>query len=203
MSTSPPPARGNPTRQQLDELDALLQRMLALPLNQLDQAADLPADDPPPAPRPTPPRAAAPPPAPRPVAPPPRPVPAPPAPVNPTPPPPGIEALHFRTPPLPEPAPPVEAVQPVALPPAPPPVAPVVTPPPRPTPWASPPQAAPVWLRVMSAVDAGVFGVLGQFGPLGRALGRPAGRDMLGVAGLLAMAAAAVWMAADWFGWTW
>src|SRR5262245_15842262 len=41
MSPSSPPAAGNPMRQQLDELDALLQRMLTLPVNQLD---DAPAD---------------------------------------------------------------------------------------------------------------------------------------------------------------
>src|SRR5207248_1530316 len=40
MSTSSPPA-GPSMRQQLDELDALLQRMLNLPINQLD---DAPAD---------------------------------------------------------------------------------------------------------------------------------------------------------------
>src|SRR5438270_649809 len=43
MSTSSPPA-GSSMRQQLDELDALLQRMLELPINQLD---DPPAAEPP------------------------------------------------------------------------------------------------------------------------------------------------------------
>jgi hypothetical protein len=38
MTTSPPAGR-NPVRQQLDELDALLQRMLALPVNQSDDVA--------------------------------------------------------------------------------------------------------------------------------------------------------------------
>jgi hypothetical protein len=41
MSTSSPPA-GNSMRQQLDELDALLQRMLSLPINQVDEAASEP-----------------------------------------------------------------------------------------------------------------------------------------------------------------
>src|SRR5205823_5224243 len=50
----------NPTRQQLDELDALLQRMLSLPLNQLD--AEM-APAPPPAPPAAPPAAAPPAPA--------------------------------------------------------------------------------------------------------------------------------------------
>src|SRR6188768_2856771 len=39
MSTSSPPA-GPSMRQQLDELDALLQRMLNLPVNRLDEPAD-------------------------------------------------------------------------------------------------------------------------------------------------------------------
>src|SRR4051812_3499397 len=55
MSTSSPPAGGNSVRQQLDELDALLQRMLELPINQLDETA--PAPEPPPRaakPQPTP-----------------------------------------------------------------------------------------------------------------------------------------------------
>src|SRR6185437_8783145 len=34
------PGTLNPTRQQLDELDALLKRMLELPVNQLDDSAD-------------------------------------------------------------------------------------------------------------------------------------------------------------------
>src|SRR5713226_5364032 len=78
----------NPTRQQLDELDALLQRMLSLPLNQLD--ADV-SNPPPPPVRPAPPvgystTPASMPPPPRPLAPPPpRPVVV--APPRPTPPP--------------------------------------------------------------------------------------------------------------------
>jgi hypothetical protein len=38
-SVSPRPASVHPTRQQLDELDALLQRMLDLPVNQVDESA--------------------------------------------------------------------------------------------------------------------------------------------------------------------
>src|SRR5437762_981711 len=37
-----PTTAGNPTRQQLDELDALLQRMLALPLNPAEEPAPPP-----------------------------------------------------------------------------------------------------------------------------------------------------------------
>jgi hypothetical protein len=44
-ASSPPPTRGNTTRQQLDELDALLQRMLSLPI-------DAPTGDAPPPPPP-------------------------------------------------------------------------------------------------------------------------------------------------------
>jgi len=38
-----PPATTHPTRQQLDELEALMQRMLALPVNQQAEETDLPA----------------------------------------------------------------------------------------------------------------------------------------------------------------
>jgi hypothetical protein len=38
-SLSPRSAPVHPTRQQLDELDALLQRMLDLPVNQIDEGA--------------------------------------------------------------------------------------------------------------------------------------------------------------------
>ena len=52
------PGTLNPTRQQLDELDALLQRMLELPVNKLDdteqEAAEEPTDEPPPPVQPTP-----------------------------------------------------------------------------------------------------------------------------------------------------
>jgi hypothetical protein len=53
MSNSPPPQPGSsqPTRQQLDDLDALLQRMLELPVNQLDEAT--PAGAAPAGPKPT------------------------------------------------------------------------------------------------------------------------------------------------------
>jgi hypothetical protein len=42
MTTSSPPVGGNSVRQQLDELDALLQRMLELPINQLDETTPPP-----------------------------------------------------------------------------------------------------------------------------------------------------------------
>src|SRR5258706_304594 len=45
----------NPTRQQLDELDALLQRMLSLPLNQLEGDLGVASPPPQPPPRPAPP----------------------------------------------------------------------------------------------------------------------------------------------------
>ena len=72
----------NPTRQQLDELDALLQRMLSLPLNQLDgDLGTVPPPPPPPVRPPLPPVGYSTNPAPlpqtqpsRPMAPPPRPV---------------------------------------------------------------------------------------------------------------------------------
>jgi hypothetical protein len=50
MTTSPPAGR-NPVRQQLDELDALLQRMLALPVNRLDGTPAEAEPRTPPAPR--------------------------------------------------------------------------------------------------------------------------------------------------------
>src|SRR5207248_9746276 len=51
MSTSSPPA-GSSMRQQLDELDALLQRMLELPINQLDDPPAAPPEPRRPAPAP-------------------------------------------------------------------------------------------------------------------------------------------------------
>src|SRR5438046_9221 len=47
MSTSTA-APNNSMRQQLDELDTLLQRMLSLPINQLDERAAVPPPPPPP-----------------------------------------------------------------------------------------------------------------------------------------------------------
>src|SRR5689334_3269657 len=47
-STLPqPPAASNAMRQQLDELDAILQRMLTLPVNGQAEAEDEPKSDPP------------------------------------------------------------------------------------------------------------------------------------------------------------
>lgn len=40
-------------------------------------------------------------------------------------------------------------------------------------------------------------------GPLGRWLRGPQGRHLLGVAGLLLLVAAGVWLMVDWLGWTW
>lgn len=44
--TPRPPSTSHPTRQQLDELDALMQRMLALPVNQQPDEAEAPASEP-------------------------------------------------------------------------------------------------------------------------------------------------------------
>jgi hypothetical protein len=242
MSTSPSPSRGNPTRQQLDELDALLQRMLSLPLSQLDDSPPA-AETPPPAsarttsvPR-TPPPADPPAPAPtlqRPTAPAPTPPPRPaarpatsspterpwklemPATVSPSP---GswsvTPAGAAPRPESPSPAEPLRRVTPSPL--APPDVDPtagaatavLTMPAPPDAPVAPPPRPAPagvrmpLGMRVLASADEVVFRLLGRLGPVGRALGRPAGRDLLGITGLLALAGAGLWLAADWFGWTW
>src|SRR5579883_1698020 len=118
-SLSPRSAPVHPTRQQLDELDALLQRMLDLPVNQVDEPAE-PEESRPPA------RAARPP------------VPYT-VPINETPPPPRLEP---RVVPVegPQASPPVPA--PAAVAPAPPPVAAAPTPP-RPAVVPAPPPPRP------------------------------------------------------------
>jgi hypothetical protein len=262
-----PTTAGNPTRQQLDELDALLQRMLALPLN--------PADEPePPAPQPAHYRTPAPEPAyrtaPAPalgtngwrspalmftadsmsMAPPPPPPPAPPPPPPPVPrpaPPPeaenawaidlnpkkGSSILGARSPAASAPSPaPVEAPAPVAEPPAapanlrltdvpapeeaqpaprtpiPPPVMAAVLPPApaRLRAPAPPPSSTPFLLGPLVALNNLFDGVLGLTGPLGRFWCGRVGRNLLGTAGLMLLAASVAWGVLDfndWFGWTW
>src|SRR5262245_45885318 len=227
-----------PTRQQLDELDALLQRMLTLPSNQSE--ANLP---PPPPPESAPVMYApppAPPPAPRPVAPPPPPMrrAAPPSgehawqvplPANtgaafsgwPV----GIEALSAnattpiapRQPALtvtPMPAPPMSA-PPMPnhahpAPPAPPaptrpaaamiPTVVMQAPPPLPMPIEAP---LPLYLWPLGALDSSLGGTLAAFGPPGRWLGLGGGKILIGWAGMMMLAIAAVWGVMDYMGWSW
>jgi hypothetical protein len=221
MATAPSP--NDLTRQQLDELDALLQRMLTLPVNppeggpvspppafpepapvpnwRVDPPAAIPAPSPhllaTPLPTPTePPRVRAPEPEP----------PAPPvvrAPVvsEPTPPP-GAVAPHVPvvpTVPPPEPAAPVVVERPVAPPPQ-----------PRPAPAPAPtiaedlpeaeelsPEPVPVALWPLVAFNWTVDAVLGLCGPPGLFLRSGLGKNLLGLAGIALIALTAAHVATD------
>src|SRR6266542_2678947 len=199
---SQPAAPGNPLRQQLDDLDALLERMLSLPVDQADDDLDPIAGVVAPAP--------------------PREVPddeAPPRVLRPP------EEEGHSPPPEPGPALRVEVELPplprLAAPP-PPPAAPV---PPRAV-TASREAVPPASTRRRLALvplpaevggnhepDGFLWRLLvggnhlfdrgaGWLGPFGRWLRRPAGRAVLGWAGLVLLAAALGWVLLDWFGWT-
>ena len=212
----------NPARQQLEDLDALLQRMLSLPLNQLEAEA-------PPAPPPT--YA----PTPRPVPPPPRRRAEPPASAHawnvPLPPggnaaafnawPAGIEALTSNatstvTPrQLPEPAPPARLRVTTIPAPEPAPAAPVQRlrvetpatipiPPPAPTLLAMPAEAPlPFYLWPMGVLDRSFGGAFAAFGAPGRWLGMGSGKVFFGWCGLLMIVAAAAVGVMDYLGLSW
>lgn len=175
MATAPSP--NDLTRQQLDELDALLQKMLT--------GAPAPVDTPPPAQPmrepPVPPLWRADPPAPV----------APPAPHIERPEPP---VLKFE-PPAPKPAPapipisvPAPAPAPVAKAPAPKPAAaPASVPAPKPaalTPPPPPPEPVPLHLKPFALVTSVFDGVCGLFGPPGRLLRSGFFKHIYGLAGL-------------------
>ncbi len=206
MSSPAPQPRTppHPTRQQLDDLDALLRRMLALPVN-------APEDDPVPLPQPeelSPPPGnmiladpMAPPPGNMvladPMAPPPGnmvladPISAPPAVVR-------IPAAPGDPLPLPllNPVPPHERRPPLlALPAAPPSV-------PRPAGSSRPPRVSLPLRPLVWGNRAFDRVALGWGGP-GNWLRRPGGRAALGMTGLLLLAAAAALVVLDRIGWTW
>jgi hypothetical protein len=192
-----PPAL-HTTRQMLDELDALMERMLALPVNDAEEAA------PPPAQGADAPRSGTPPATTksRPLA----------AtltllqlPADEAPPVPGSAVPRSATPakPLP-PLPEVPAVAPAPLsnrvvPPAPRPSADelLADVPPPPTSHAS-------WFILPLLWGNRLFdrGTL-LLGETGAWLRGPAGRGALGTLGLILLAAAALWVMRDWLGWTW
>lgn len=188
-----------PTRQQLDDLDALLQRMLALPVNPGEEPA-------PPEPPPAEPLAAspaAPPLFPEPLTPPPGNMiltdlpPAPPAPASaPRPPAPAVVPAELVPLPLLNPVPPAER-RPPALP------APDRRLSPREALIASRPPTAPLLLRPILWVNRVFDGLAFALGAPGRWLRRPAGRALLGAAGLLLLAAALALALLDRIGWTW
>ena len=181
MSTQAPRPRPlSPTRQQLDELDALLERMLALPVSAADEpaaasTAELPA---PPA--------------------------APPALPEPPPPPRPAVAVPLPTPP----AAPVPAVPPAAAlaavnAPAPPAVRrpPAV---PRPSlPLFQPAPPPPLWLAPVVLLNRGYDRLTLRLGTTGRWLRHSGGRATLGYAGLLLLAVALGIALFDWIGWPW
>lgn len=193
----PAPPIDQAARQQLDELDALLQRMLA-------------SDDPPPAAPPPPPR----PPAPvlnttpnRPdyqtwvidlnprdgssvlgnrggvaLTPPPRATPTGPTPEE-------VSAVGLAWAAQPLPAVPVEPVSPpqplpVPLPPMPPPPLPLAL-------WP--------WAAVTFLYDGPTY----LLGPLGRPLRGPVCKNLLGASGVAMMLLAVAWSALEWYGWPW
>ncbi len=173
MATPTPP----PTRQQLDDLDALLQRMLALPVN--------PSDEPP------------------------EPLP------DPLEPPAGnviLDDSHPILPPLTQSAPPAPALA-VSLPllnPVPPAERrpPVLPPPDRPLSprqalIASRPPPDPLLLRPLLGLNRLFDTVALGLGRPGRWLRRPTGRTLLGLLGLLLLAAAVACALLGRFGWTW
>lgn len=174
MATAPSP--NDLTRQQLDELDALLQKMLT--------GAPAPVDTPPPAQPmrepPVPPLWRADPPAPV----------APPAPHLERPEPP---LLKFEPKPAPAPVPtPVPAPVPVAKAPTPAPKpAPAATPAPKPvalTPPPPVPEAVPLLLKPFALVTSIFDGVCGLFGPPGRLLRSGFFKHIYGLAGLALIA---------------
>lgn len=168
----------HPTRQQLDELEALMQRMLALPVSPA-------AGEPPPAP----------------------PAPAPEAPEN-APaaeaapvaaPPPGTEFSSFLPPaPLPEPEPRAGEVEERDAEPAPP--APTADRPSRPAGRRRPVGRG---LRPLLWVNGAFDRATVRLGGPGRWLRGPRGRAWLGGTGLVLLATAVAWGVLDWMGWPW
>ena len=167
-----------PTRQQLDDLDALLQRMLALPVNQAEEPPESPS------------LAALTPPAGNVIldeSPPPRspiPLPRPPAP-----------PLMSVPLPLLNPVPPAERRPPVL----PSPDRPMS---PRQGLIASRPPREPLLLRPLLGLNRLFDSVALGLGNPGRWLRRPAGRTLLGLVGLFLLAAAVTFLLLDRIGWT-
>jgi hypothetical protein len=177
MSTpAPPPAPTDPLREQLDELDALLQRMLELPVNPAD------GELPPPAAR--------------------DPLP-PPSPLS-DPRPPLYAPVEFRPdePSRPSAVAVIESPRPPTVAPslrAEPPPAPVKVPLPELARRPSPPLVLWPLVGVNRLFDRAVS----RLGFAGRWMKRPWGRALLGWLGLLCLAAAGVLLLLDWIGWTW
>lgn len=186
------PGSLHPTRQQLDELDALMQRMLALPVSPADEEVLRPAGTSKPAAPASQPseaaRAGG-------VAPAPEPAPAdldlafPPLP---------FEAVTGPEPPrvaAPDPSAFADLAKPEA----------VVT---KVTIEREPPPIlvrvrVAWWLQPLAACNRAFDGVTVVLGPLGRWLATPGGRAFLGTTGLLLAAGAAGWTLLDCLGWIW
>ncbi len=199
---SQPAAPGNPLRQQLDELDSLLERMLSLPVDQPDDDRDPIAGVVAPA---APPQA----------------VPAEEAPlrvlrspedeVQPVPPepdsPPRVEVElppqpRLVAPPSPADPVPARAVAASREAAAPTPARPRLSLGPLPAEVRGNHEPDGILWRFLvwgnHLFDRGA----GRLGPFGRWLRRPTGRTVLGWAGLVLLAAALGWVLLDWFGWT-
>jgi hypothetical protein len=177
-----PPAPIDPIRQQLDELDALLQKMLTLPVAAPE--AESPAVEqhsPPPEPEPEP----------LPPLPPPRTILSPP-PLDPE--------------PLPQSADPSRPEPTTSEPPPRPTVRidpphrsrkPVWTPPPKPV-----PAPTSIGLKLLLGINFLFDKAVSPLGPLGRWLRGPWGRAAVGGVGLLFLAAALALVLMDWLGWS-
>lgn len=226
-------APANPTRQQLEELDALLQRMLSLPSNQGD--ADLAPPPPPIAPAamqppPMPPRQSMPPAPPRRRAEPPSgenawnvPLPSSGGPAVANGWPVGIESLNVSATstviPKPAQAPARLRVTSVTAPPEPnpvresvapaqrlrvePPPMTIPIPPPRQLPMQPPLAPLPFYLWPLGLIDRTIGEAFAAFGPPGRWLGQGGGKLFFGWCGLLMLGAAVIWGVMDYLGWSW
>jgi len=202
MTTTPRDA----TRQQLDELDSLLQKMLALPVAQIEEALpasklEQPVPPPPPAPPKFPPAAVAyglPPAADFAAnsgAP-----PAAPAPkkgwaidLNPRE---GSSVLGEHSPLAGADRSSTKAALSLTTLPT-----PVSEPLPRPSPRSA--ARVPMWVRPLAAISGRFERLMLDFGFLGRIVVSPAGRGLMGYAGLAMLAASAAWGVLAWVGWSW
>ena len=61
----------------------------------------------------------------------------------------------------------------------------------------------PFYLWPLGLLDSTMGGIMAGFGPPGRWLGQGSGKILIGWAGMLMMAAAAVWGVMDYLGWSW
>jgi hypothetical protein len=183
-NTTPNDSSLQSTKQMLDELDALMERMLALPVNELEDAPAFPKQV-------VPEKALA---ATLTLLQTPPPVPAP-APLIETPPHPAVNPPH-RPMAVPEPAPLTNEVVPPSLLPQ---VEALLASVPDPS---SPPASLGVYLPLLWLNQA-FDGCTLLLGPSGVKLRSQAGRMLLGFAGVVLLLGSVTWFLKDWLGWQW